>query len=113
MPATTTNGKISLDRTSLLAKVIGGQTEEATIAAFIKSNWRPRGVYRVTKVNQQSFKIGFHELQDFDRLRTKKWEFMNRDILLVRLWSNAETTVEDTLETVPQKATIHNIPEAF
>ncbi|KMZ59389.1 hypothetical protein ZOSMA_69G00870 [Zostera marina] len=113
MPATATNGKISLDRTSLLAKVIGGQTEEAAIAAFIKSNWRPRGVYRVTKVNQQSFKIGFHELQDFDRLRTKKWEFMNRDILLVRLWSNAETTVEDTLETVPQKATIHNIPEAF
>lgn len=110
IPAAATNGRAPLDNTSLLVRVT---SEEGSIAAFIKNNWKPRGAFRVTKANQQSFKIGFHERLDFERLQGKKWEFMGRDILLVRVWRSDESTAEDPLQIVPQKAIIHNIPKAL
>lgn len=113
MPAGATNGKSPLDITSLLVRVIGETTDDAPIAAFIKRNWKPRGTFRVTKVNHQSFKIGFHVRQDFERLQSKRWGFLEHDLILVRIWKVNENTIEDTLDTIPQKALIQNIPEAL
>lgn len=97
----------------MLVRVIGLTNEEDPIAAFIKCSWKPRGAYMITKVNSQSFKIGFYESSDFDRLRTKKWEHLGHDLILIRKWIKRENTAKDTLETVPQKAIIHNVPEAM
>lgn len=113
MPTKATNGRACLDISSLLVRVIGETKEESQIAAFIKRKWKPRGAYRITKVNLQSYKIGFYENADFDRLQTKKWEHLELDLILIRPWSDRINTAEGTLETVPQKAIFHNVPEAI
>lgn len=93
MPAKATNGRVCLDKFSLLVRVISETKEEGPIAAFVK--------------------IGFYEKADFDRIKTKKWEHLERDLILIRLWRDRENTGEDTLENVPQKAIFHNVPEAM
>lgn len=57
MPASAITGKECLDSSSLLVRVIGLICEEAQIAEYIKSNGKPRGPYRINRVNKQSFKI--------------------------------------------------------
>lgn len=71
MPAAALNGRKCLDASSLLLRVIGETNDEASIAEHIKNDWRPRGAYRINKVNRQSFKIGLYEKCDFERLRGK------------------------------------------
>lgn len=111
MPATAIRRRKCLDGTSILMRVVGAIKVEAAIADHIKNNWRPRGAYRITKVNWQSYKIGFYEKEDFDRLRTKKWEHLGADLILIRHWKSGDDSTEDPLDTVPQMALIHNIPE--
>lgn len=38
-----------------------------------------------------------------------KWEHMGGDLILVRQWQAEESTTEDALDTVPQRASMHNI----
>lgn len=108
MPATTIRRKKCLDKTSILLRVVGAINDEASIADHIKNYWGPRDAYRI---NRQSYKIGFYDREDFERLRTKKWEYLGTDLILLRHWRALENNTEDPLDTVPQKAIIHNIPE--
>lgn len=75
-----------LESRSLLVRIIGATREESPIADFIKNNWKPRGSYRITKVSHQSYKIGFHSRMDFERLMNVKWDYLGKDIMLVRQW---------------------------
>lgn len=113
MPARAITGKECLNSSSLLVRVIGSICEETHIAEYVKFNWKPRAPYRIKRVNKQSFKIGFYEKVDFVRLQTKKWEHLGNDLAMIRIWRAGETYTEDALDTIPQKALIHNIPEAM
>lgn len=64
-------------------------------------------------MNRQSFKIGFYNEADLERLRIIEWAYLSNDLILVRQWEANESCTEDPLDTVPQKALIHNIPEAM
>lgn len=46
-------------------------------------------------------------------MKTIKWEHIDDDLILVRQWKAGENEAEDTLDSVPQKALIHNIPSAM
>lgn len=80
---------------------------------FVKNRWKPRATFRVTRVNRQSYKVGFYRSNDFERLRGSKWDHIGEDILIVRPWTEGMNLNEDVLDTVPLKAIIHNIPAAM
>lgn len=65
MPSTAINAKENLDSKSLLVRVIGVAREEAKVAGFIKNIWKPRGTFRMTRVNHQSFKVGFYSEREY------------------------------------------------
>lgn len=113
MPITAIKANECLDAKSLLVRIIGATREESLIANFVKLNWRPRGSYRITRVSHQSYIIGFYSREDFERLATIKWEYLGNDIMLVRQWKSEESYTEDVLDSVPQKARIHNIPKTM
>lgn len=83
------------------------------MAGFIKKIWKPRGTFRLTRVNRQSFKIGFYSEEDFKRMKSIKWDHLREDLIIVRRWNPRESVAEDVLDSVPQKAIIHNIPAAM
>lgn len=81
---------------SVLVRVIGATRKEAPVISFIKWNCKPRGAFRITKVNLQSFKVGFYNEADFEQIRTIKWEHMGGELILVRQWRAEESTTEDS-----------------
>lgn len=115
MPSGAINVKECLDDRSILVRVIGETRKKARapIAKFVKNIWKSRGAYRITRVNRQSFKIGFYNVIDYDRLKNMKWEHLDGDLLVARAWNNTESVTKDVLATVPQKVLIHNIPQVI
>lgn len=96
-----------------MVRVIRVAREEAPLASFIKNKWKPRGAFRITRVNLQSFKVGFYKELDYARIKAKKWKYIGSDLILVRQWRVDESPAEDALDTIPQTTIIHNIPGAM
>lgn len=113
LPNMAINAKECLDQKSILVRVIGVAREEGRVAEFVKEIWRPRGAYRVTRVNRQSFKIGFYSEVDFNRLKGIKWDYAGEDLIIARPWVANTNVAEDPLNSAPQRARIHNIPAAM
>lgn len=85
MPAQAVNDEKRLDKSSLLVRVIGNSRDEVPIAAFIKYSWKPKGAFRITRVSDQSFKVGFHARADFERLKIVKCEHLGLDLILIKV----------------------------
>lgn len=66
MPYSAINNRICLDERSLLVRMIGVMKREEDVADFIKSKWRPRKNSRLTRVNRQTYKLGFYCSKDYD-----------------------------------------------
>ncbi|KMZ72774.1 hypothetical protein ZOSMA_15G01130 [Zostera marina] len=110
MPNNAINAKECLDGRSVLIRMIGITRKEEEIASFIKINWKLRHNFRLTRMNKQTFKVDFYSPIDFDRVAAIKWEHLDGNLIVVRRWKAGESIAEDPLDTVPQKAIIHNIP---
>lgn len=55
LPNVAINAKECLDHNSILVKIIGVTRKEESVADFVKKVWRPKGTYKLTRVNRQSF----------------------------------------------------------
>lgn len=113
MPNVTINSKECLDNKSILITMIGGAKEETDVATFVKNVWKLRGAFRLSRVNRQSYKVGFYNESDYNRLKNSKWDHLGRDLVLARPWAASISVIEDVLNTVPLKATIRNILSAM
>lgn len=116
MPNTAIRDTGYLNDKSVLIRLIGGEKEEEHVAKFVKNKWKPRGTFRLTRVNRQSFKVTFrifYDANDYNRIKTTKWDYLGNDLILIRPWTLNTNTSEDVLDTAPLKALIHNIPTAM
>lgn len=83
IPREALNNRDSLDKTTVSIKMVGTLRTDMAAAKYIKITWKPWASFRLTKVGQQSFLLGFHEVEDFDRIKCIKWDH------LVETWSSS------------------------
>lgn len=113
MPRAATHDRGNLEHKSIILRLVGERRVDANIVDFIKYTWKPRGPFRVTKANRQSYIVGFYQTEDYDRLKGSKWDHLGDDLIIIRPWNRNMSNREDVLDTIPLKALIHNIPEAY
>lgn len=100
----------NLENTTVLIRLVGALKSEVVIAKYIKNTWKPRESFRLTRVGRQSFLLGFHGKEDFERLSKLKWDHFGFNVVIIRSWKKGHATTEDVLNTIPQLAVVHNIP---
>lgn len=51
--------------------------------------------------DKYKYRIGFHDIEDFDLTTMKRWDWFGRAVVMVREWKGKMDVVEDVIETIP------------
>lgn len=100
-----------LDKTSILIRIFGEPSSNDICIRHIRRYRNPALCYFIRKVERKSYVISFTGEEDFKVIGSKQWDWFGENVMMVRHWFSGIDTFEDTLDTIPQKLTLINIPD--